>query len=72
MEWLQEGNGKGKAAGKCPYAVDLMDNAAMNAYRGFPERLYVVEDGKIKHVSVAGPWGYSVDEVRDWLKKRFA
>ena len=55
-----------------PLAVDSMQNAAMTAYAGWPERLYVIEtDGTIAYKGKPGPFGYHPEEVEAWLAKRF-
>merc|ERR1711991_650384 len=48
--------------------VDLMDNRAEKAYSSFPERLYVIEDGRIVLKGGKGPDGYSVDELESFLR----
>jgi len=48
--------------------VDRMDNAADEAFAGWPERLYVVDaQGVIAYKGKAGPFGYEPDEVDAWL-----
>jgi hypothetical protein len=54
-----------------PLAVDDMENAAMRAYAGWPERLYVIENGVIVYKGKTGPFGYHPEEVAAWLAKRF-
>ena len=45
--------------------VDGMDDAVMNAYVAWPERLYLVdEDGKIAYASGPGPWGFIPEELK--------
>ena len=65
VEWLKDAN-----CSRCPYAVDLMDNEANLIYQGFPERLYVIDDGIVKFFSEPGPWSYNVEEVKRWLVAR--
>jgi len=55
-----------------PLLVDDIDNAAMNAYAGWPERLYVIEEGRVVYKGKPGPFGYHPEEVEAWLAKRFA
>ena len=54
-----------------PYFVDQMTDEARLAYGAWPERLVVVEDGKIKYYGEQGPWGYKPTEVDQWLRTRF-
>ena len=49
-----------------------MTNAADEAYAGWPERLYVIDEhGAIAYKGKPGPFGYEPDEVEAWLKTRF-
>lgn len=50
-----------------PFTVDKMDNGACEAYGAWPERLYVVLDGKIAFKAGKGPRGYKPAEVREWI-----
>ena len=47
--------------------IDNMENEAKDVYGAFPERLYIVLDGKILFVGDEGPMGYSVEAVKNWL-----
>jgi type I thyroxine 5'-deiodinase len=52
--------------------VDGIDNAANAAYAGWPERLYIVDEGgRIVYKGKTGPFGYHPEEVGAWLAKRF-
>jgi type I thyroxine 5'-deiodinase len=54
-----------------PLVVDPMDDPAMNAYAGWPERLYVVgEDERVAYKGGVGPFGYDPDELEAWLAQR--
>jgi len=53
----------------CSILVDPMDNRANMAYAAFPERLYVVLDGKIVFVGGTGPANYDVRAVDEFLSK---
>ena len=46
-----------------------MEQDAEGKYCGFPERLYVLMDGKIVYTGDTGPMGYSVNEVETFLSK---
>ncbi len=53
-----------------PCLVDGMDNAVEKAYKGWPDRLYVVgKDGKLAVASKRGPWGYkpALKKAQAWL-----
>ena len=55
-------------ASRCPVLVDTMLNAANIAYGAFPIRLYVIKDDHVVYQGGAGPTGYKIEEVSDWLK----
>ncbi|CAH3042745.1 unnamed protein product [Porites lobata] len=50
-----------------PIVVDPLDNQALTAYASFPERLYIVQDGRIAYEGRVGPVGYDLKELRHWL-----
>jgi hypothetical protein len=50
--------------------VDPMENPAEEAFAAWPERLYVVGDGKIVYKGDVGPFGFKPDEVEQWLAAR--
>lgn len=55
-----------------PLAVDDMANAANEAYAGWPERFYVIdENGKVAFKGKPGPFGFHPEEVESWLARRF-
>jgi type I thyroxine 5'-deiodinase len=55
-----------------PLLVDPIENPAEEAYAGWPERLYVIdEEGTIVYKGEPGPFGYHPDEVEAWLAARF-
>jgi len=56
-----------------PLVVDPIDDPAMHAYAGWPERLYVVgEDARVAYKGGVGPFGYDPDELETWLAQRLA
>jgi len=57
----------GDLLASCPILVDPMDDRANLAYVGFPERLYVIKDGKVVFVGGPGPQLYDVKEVDKFL-----
>lgn len=55
-----------------PFFVDCMENETMMAYSSLPERLYVVEDGKVIYEGGPGPFAYSPAELEQFLQKYLA
>ncbi|KAM7410100.1 hypothetical protein PAMA_001514 [Pampus argenteus] len=53
----------------CPVVVDEMNDVTTIKYGALPERLYVVQAGKVVYKGGMGPWGYSPQEVRLFLEK---
>uniref|UniRef100_A0A3Q3MRM9 Iodothyronine deiodinase n=1 Tax=Labrus bergylta TaxID=56723 RepID=A0A3Q3MRM9_9LABR len=53
----------------CPVVVDEMDDTAAMKYGAMPERLYVLQAGKVVYKGDVGPWGYNPTEVRSFLEK---
>jgi len=53
----------------CTILVDPMDDRANQCYAALPERLYVILDGTVIYEGGLGPFGYSLEEVEDCLKK---
>ena len=55
-----------------PLAVDSIENRANEAYAGWPERFYIVDErGVIAYKGKTGPFGYHPEEVAQWLERRF-
>ena len=55
-----------------PMMVDPIENPANQAYAGWPERLYIVDEGgTIAYKGKPGPFGYHPEEVEVWLAHRF-
>ena len=44
-----------------------MDNEATRAYGAYPERLFIIQEGKIVYEGGTGPYNYRLPEVRQWL-----
>lgn len=56
-----------------PLLVDPIENPANQAYAGWPERLYVIdEQGVIAYKGGKGPFDFHPEEVEAWLARRFA
>ncbi|MSP59229.1 MAG: hypothetical protein EXR72_02625 [Myxococcales bacterium] len=54
-----------------PLLVDPIENEANRLYAGWPERLYVVEEGVIRYKGGQGPFKFDPEELAGWLAKRF-
>ena len=55
-----------------PTAVDRVDDAVSRAYGAWPDRLYVIgPDGRVAYQGGVGPFGFSTDEVRAFLKSEY-
>lgn len=53
-----------------PCLVDDMENSVARAYKGWPDRLYLVgKDGKIAFQGGPGPMGFKPEELKESLKK---
>ncbi|KAK2550640.1 Methylglutaconyl-CoA hydratase [Acropora cervicornis] len=51
-----------------PIVADSMKNEANDAYGAWPERLFIIQQGKIVYEGGTGPYNYSLDEVEKWLE----
>ena len=56
---------------KTQFVVDKMSNEANTAYTAWPERLYLMEKGKIIYKGGRGPFGYIISQVDAFLEKHF-
>ncbi|KAM6219127.1 type I iodothyronine deiodinase isoform 2-T2 [Rhynchocyon petersi] len=54
---------------QCPVVVDTMQNVSSQHYAALPERLYVLQEGRILYKGKPGPWNYHPEEVRAVLEK---
>jgi type I thyroxine 5'-deiodinase len=54
-----------------PLVLDNMDNSCAKAYAAWPERLYVLEQGRVAYKGDMGPDGYKPEELEQWLNNRF-
>lgn len=48
-----------------------MSNAGEKRYAAWPERLYIIDGGKVAYVGGKGPFDYKPPEVAAWLEERF-
>ena len=55
----------------CPLLVDPIDNKANLLYNAYPEKLYIIKEGKVAFHTKQGPVYYDVKLVDDWLQKEF-
>lgn len=53
----------------CPVVVDTMENRSSQLYAALPERLYVLQEGRILYKGGPGPWNYHPEEVRAVLEQ---
>jgi len=51
-----------------PVVVDTMENEANRAYGAWPERLFIIHEGKIAFEGGTGPYNYDLSEVQRWLE----
>ena len=59
----------GDAAAAPRLLVDDVDDALATAFGALPERLYVLQDGKVAFRGGQGPFDYSLDDVRAALRR---
>ncbi len=55
-----------------PCLIDGMDNDVATAYKGWPDRVYLIrKDGKLAVAGKRGPWGFrpGVSSAKTWLAK---
>ena len=50
--------------------LDGIENKTERAYEARPERLYVIEDGKVTFRTGVGPYCYSVPKLRSFIEAR--
>ncbi len=53
-----------------PCLIDNMDNAAADAYQGWPDRVFLIDtDGRLDVAAKQGPWGFKpgLDATKKWL-----
>ena len=56
-----------------PIIIDTMDGAVEKAYRGWPDRMCIVDlDGKVAYYGRRGPGGFKPKEGEEALKKLLA
>jgi len=52
-----------------PLLVDNMNNDACISYGSFPDRLYIILEGRVVYQGGVGPHGYIPREVELWLEQ---
>ena len=56
-----------------PVVVDRIDDRANNAYRGWPDRLFLVgKDGKMAYSGGRGTGGFRPDQLEDAIRNELA
>ena len=53
----------------CPIVLDNMEDEANIKYAAEPDRLYVVQNGKVVFDGGAGPFGYDLKTLAEWLNR---
>ena len=54
---------------KIPCLIDQIENGAARAYKGWPDRLYLVgKNGKIAYRGGPGPFGFKPDELKEAIE----
>uniref|UniRef100_A0A8C3F7M9 Iodothyronine deiodinase n=1 Tax=Chrysemys picta bellii TaxID=8478 RepID=A0A8C3F7M9_CHRPI len=53
----------------CPVVLDTMENLSSSKYAALPERLYLVQGGKVVYKGGVGPWNYNPEDIRAILEK---
>ena len=48
--------------------VDTIEDQALMSYAAFPDRLYILHDGRVAYEGGIGPWRYDLGELRRWLE----
>jgi len=47
--------------------VDFINNNCAKAYSAYPERVFVIDNGRIVFLTTTGPFGYDLQGVREFL-----
>eukprot|EP01034_Spumella_vulgaris_P022839 gene22839-29013_t len=56
---------------KCEVVCDTMKNEVQERYNSHPERICIIQHGRIVHAGGAGPFVlYDIEGVIEWLKER--
>lgn len=64
--------GKIKKENQISVYCDTMNDYTNHLFRGWPERLYVLDDDKILYQGQNGPFGYSIPSVEYFLKNNIS
>jgi len=58
---------------KLPMYLDTMDNSFHNMFGAWPERYYIIQNGKLAAIGQPGPMGYNTanwpEEIQQWLNQ---
>jgi len=52
---------------KLPLVVDAIDNNFSKAFAAWPERFWVIRDGRIEFMAEPGPFGFHLELLRNVL-----
>lgn len=50
-----------------PILVDSLEDEASSSYAAFPERLYIILDGRVAYEGGVALPGYKLGDIRNWL-----
>ena len=53
---------------ECPILVEPMSNELSLQFSAHPDKLCIIENGKVAFIGKRGPTGYHVSEIERWLK----
>ena len=54
---------------KFPAVIDGFDNQVETAYTGWPDRMYLIADGRVLYKSKPGPFGFHPKDLATALQK---
>jgi hypothetical protein len=54
---------------KFPSVIDGFDNQVETAYTGWPDRMYLIADGRVLYKSKPGPFGFHPKDLATALQK---
>ena len=54
-----------------PVYVDTLENIGESLYGAHPERLYIIQGGKIVMKGGEGPLNYKLEDAADWLQDHY-
>jgi len=51
--------------------VDTFKEQVNERFDSWPERLYIIQDGRVVYKGGMGPFNYRLAEVKDWLAEKY-